>query len=92
MRETVFERFPFMRSSAFERRMLFERGADSQPGRRSRRGLPSSAPRSFRIPERPDSGRPTSGPDFRRSAGRPLPNQAPTGAYRRGICRTPEIG
>ncbi len=27
MRDKVFERFPFMRSSAFERRMLFERKA-----------------------------------------------------------------
>jgi hypothetical protein len=31
IRERVFQRFPFMRSSAFERRMLFERGAGPQP-------------------------------------------------------------
>jgi hypothetical protein len=28
IREKVFERFPLMRSSAFERRMLFERSGD----------------------------------------------------------------
>jgi hypothetical protein len=31
IRERVFQRFPFMRSSAFERRMLFERAAGPQP-------------------------------------------------------------
>lgn len=30
IRDRVFERFPFMRSSAFERRMLFERAGDSR--------------------------------------------------------------
>jgi hypothetical protein len=28
MREKVFERYPMMRSTAFERRMLFDRSAD----------------------------------------------------------------
>ena len=31
VREKVFQRFPFMRSSAFERRMLFERKDERGP-------------------------------------------------------------
>jgi len=31
VRERVFQRFPFMRSSAFERRMLFQRAGGPQP-------------------------------------------------------------
>ena len=31
IRETVFQRFPYMRSSAFERRMLFERAVGPKP-------------------------------------------------------------
>ena len=31
IRERVFQRFPMMRSSAFERRMLFERGGERHP-------------------------------------------------------------
>ena len=46
-REQVLSRFPIMRSSAFERRMLFQRRAPSgMPWSR-----PSSRPRSFRLPE-----------------------------------------
>jgi hypothetical protein len=30
MRDKVFERYPMMRSTAFERRMLFERGGEHQ--------------------------------------------------------------
>jgi hypothetical protein len=30
IRDRVFQRFPYMRSSAFERRMLFQRSADRQ--------------------------------------------------------------
>ena len=34
MRDKVFERYPMMRSTAFERRMLFERGGEHQSWRR----------------------------------------------------------
>ena len=35
IRERVFQRFPFMRSSAFERRMLFQRAGERQSSPRT---------------------------------------------------------
>ena len=40
MREKVFERYPFMRSSAFERRMLFERTEERRSSSSSVIGAP----------------------------------------------------
>ena len=48
MKEKVFERYPMMRSTAFERRMLFERAGARRAGRRS---CNTSGPRWVRIPE-----------------------------------------
>ena len=48
--EKVFERYPMMRSTAFERRMLFERGERASLPQRSLL-LPWSAARSFRMPD-----------------------------------------
>ena len=76
MREKVFERFPIMRSTAFERRMLFERPTSAgRAGERCSR--PSSAPRSFRTPDTAaaDSPRASSAavsPRRIRAAGRPF--------------------
>ena len=52
IREKVFQRFPFLRSSAFERRMLFERSASSLVADIVE--LPSHAHRSSRTPEPAD--------------------------------------
>ena len=50
MKEKVFERYPMMRSTAFERRMLFERASARRA--RSAPAVPNtSGPRWFRIPE-----------------------------------------
>ena len=50
VRDKVLARYPFLRSSAFERRILFDRGASAL--RRPMRWLPpSSLPRSSRVPE-----------------------------------------
>jgi hypothetical protein len=50
MREKVFSRYPFLRSSYFERRMLFERNCDRPPATQSLPEFPceraSVAPRS----------------------------------------------
>ena len=46
MREKVFARYPIMRSTAFERRMLFERSGEPAFPASADRILPSSAPRS----------------------------------------------
>ena len=51
MKEKVFERFPFMRSTAFERRMLFERAGGRAAPAGPCRSPHTSVPRSSRIPE-----------------------------------------
>ena len=62
MRDRVFARYPFMRSTAFERRMLFERGGERQsrplawpPIREWPRSLRIAEPRGWRTyPPSPD--------------------------------------
>ena len=51
VRDKVLARYPFMRSSAFERRMLFERARPSAASAGAVSSPPSSVPRSFRVPE-----------------------------------------
>ena len=55
MREKVFERYPMMRSTAFERRMLFERAGERPSDRRWTSVAPSIEPNLDRsdAPERP---------------------------------------
>ena len=53
MREKVFERYPMMRSTAFERRMLFESARVSASDVEKPRSSVASALRSSRDPERP---------------------------------------
>ena len=52
LKEKVFERYPMMRSTAFERRMLFDRAAATARPRRTSWSPRTTAPRSCRTPER----------------------------------------